>query len=504
MSDEIPNAMSSGGRSLGAVLKHNIIKVAVTLLVLTTLSVFLRLWAKMRTGKRKFGVDDASMFTSWVCCPVCPTRRRFTEIVILVILHFVMRYRNYTRKHRAPYTRSYIAGSKQVFASKPSSFIARGHTTDLTFSQVLTLGEVVFMLTTICLKTALMLFYRQFVWKSWQRNAIILAGACSIILSIGALFLSLFQCGNLSHMAQKQLMGQCIGRSKFVPLLYLHGATGAVTDWAFALLPISVLIKSSLAPHIKLSVCVLLLLGVTGSVAACFRTAYVYGVWFEPIFLNPSHQPKFYDHVAPEIVLALTELGFGISAASLACLQPLLRMFVHKARNWFQHQRHLCSWASSGNSTAAVKSHVELLPNAELKGRKQGNTAICKPPVVVQTHEASSSQNPLPQPAVSKHDTTSKVGGTGGNRKLSLSRWKASLGILPTLGSVTEIDIEPHQQPEQTGKFRGPVGILPRIATYIDENEYEEPVASSARTIAKEDGLDQHQRQRTHSKTLTV
>jgi hypothetical protein len=110
------------------------------------------------------------------------------------------------------------------------------------------------MLSTIFLKISLMLFYRQFVWKQWQRRAIVVAGGCSIILSLIALFLSLFQCGTLKHIAHRQINGHCVRRDRFVPLLYLHGATGAVTDWAFALLPVTVLIKSSLKPHIKLSV----------------------------------------------------------------------------------------------------------------------------------------------------------------------------------------------------------------------------------------------------------
>ncbi|CAD0112021.1 unnamed protein product, partial [Aureobasidium uvarum] len=386
------NALPGGG-----LLQRMIFKVAIMFMVLTTLTaVILRLWAKLRTGKRKLAVDDYSMLTAWI----------------------------------------------------------------------LTLGEVMFMLSTIFLKISLMLFYRQFVWKKWQRRAIIVAGGCSIILSLIALFLSLFQCGTLKHIAHRQISGKCVQRNRFVPLLYLHGATGAVTDWAFALLPVSVLIKSSLKTHIKLSVCILLTLGVTGSVAACFRTAYVYGVWFDPAFLDPTAHISFYDHSAPEIVLALTELGFGISAASLACLQPLFRHLVHKSRNWIQRRFS----DESDNTTGAVRSHMGLLPQFELRARNVVGPVLKQ--AQVQACEAPTPEFP-PHPAVRRHgfaDTGSDPSNPG---DVSLSRRKSSHGVLPTCDGMVEAGDhqEHHRKSVRQRKPSLLIGVLPTIATETGAEE---------------------------------
>ena len=327
------------------------------------------------------------------------------------------------------------------------------------------------MLSTIFLKISLMLFYRQFVWKQWQRRAIIVAGGCSIILSLIALFLSLFQCGTLKHIAHRQLNGYCVRRDRFVPLLYLHGATGALTDWAFALLPVTVLIKSSLKPHIKLSVCILLILGVTGSVAACFRTAYVYGVWFDPAFLNPATPSTFYEHSAPEIVLALTELGFGISAASLACLQPLLRHFVHKMRDWIQ------LWFSeeSNSTTGAVRSHMGLLPQIELRDRRPAGTDSKQ--VQVEACEA-------PQPAFPPHPAVRRYGiADGGNDANSAGgvlnlRRRSHAGLLTAdLGGCDQEQCKPVKQRKPSMV----IGVLPTLATEIgaEEKDFERTVVDT-------------------------
>jgi hypothetical protein len=320
------------------------------------------------------------------------------------------------------------------------------------------------MLSTIFLKISLMLFYRQFVWKQWQRRAIIFAGGCSIILSLIALFLSLFQCGTLKHIAHRQINGHCVRRDRFVPLLYLHGATGAVTDWAFALLPVTVLIKSSLKPHIKLSVCILLTLGVTGSVAACFRTAYVYGVWFDPAFLDPTTPTTFYEHSAPEIVLALTELGFGISAASLACLQPLLRHFVHKMRNWI----HLWFSGNSDNNTGAVRSHMNLLPHVELRDRRPAGTDLKR--VQAQACEAPQPTFP-PHPAVRRPgiaEVENDINSAGG---MSLNRRRRSQGGLHTADSAN--GEQEHRKPVKQRKPSLVIGVLPTITTELGTEEEE-------------------------------
>ena len=51
----------------GAFLKRMIFRVTIMFMALTSFCLFLRLWAKLRIGKRKLVVDDYSMLTAWVC-----------------------------------------------------------------------------------------------------------------------------------------------------------------------------------------------------------------------------------------------------------------------------------------------------------------------------------------------------------------------------------------------------------------------------------------------------
>ena len=50
----------------GGFLKRMIFRVTIMFMALTSLCLFLRLWAKLRIGKRKLAVDDYSMLTAWV------------------------------------------------------------------------------------------------------------------------------------------------------------------------------------------------------------------------------------------------------------------------------------------------------------------------------------------------------------------------------------------------------------------------------------------------------
>ncbi|KAH0333772.1 hypothetical protein KCU81_g9702, partial [Aureobasidium melanogenum] len=188
-----------------------------------------------------------------------------------------------------------------------------------------------------------------------------------------------------------------------------------------------------------------------------------HAVWFNPAYLNQSAHISFYDHSAPEIVLALTELGFGISAASLACLQPLFRHFVHKMRNWIQ------TWFSEDldNTTGAMRSHMGVLPHYELQGRKVVGDVSKQPRA--EACEAPSPELPR-QATVLRHGITDASDGPSSTRVMFLSGHKSSRSVLPVI-SVAEVggQQEQHRSVRQQRKTSLAIGVLPTLPTIATE-----------------------------------
>ncbi|KAH0290014.1 hypothetical protein KCU62_g3980, partial [Aureobasidium sp. EXF-3399] len=73
------------------------------------------------------------------------------------------------------------------------------------------LGEALFMLTSIALKLSLLIFFRQFVLERKQRNVMTYVTAVYCVMSAIGIFLALFPCGALVHLAKKRVNGHTFG-----------------------------------------------------------------------------------------------------------------------------------------------------------------------------------------------------------------------------------------------------------------------------------------------------
>lgn len=210
--------------------------------------------------------------------------------------------------------------------------------------KIMEVAEVFFLLVSVTLKFSLSIFFRRFLIESWQRKIVwhstVIYGAVSTIATV----IVIFQCGLPVNLASKQIGQKCFPRTAFKALLYVHGSFATLTDWIFAILPISIIYKSQMRTAEKVSASALLSLAVCGSIVAILRTVTSVGIVFGSEYLDPTYRPTFYWHLNIALELAIIEMGLGITAVSLACCR---HMFRHAASQW----RSLVSSCSSAIET---------------------------------------------------------------------------------------------------------------------------------------------------------
>jgi hypothetical protein len=72
---------------------------------------------------------------------------------------------------------------------------------------------------------------------------------------------------------------------------YLYGSLNVIADWIFVLVPITVLMDSSLDRRSKISVGIIMALGAVGSVSSIMRMVYLKGIIGIPTGLTRTPSP---------------------------------------------------------------------------------------------------------------------------------------------------------------------------------------------------------------------
>lgn len=182
----------------------------------------------------------------------------------------------------------------------------------------------IYILATITFKLSLAIFFLRVVHERWQRQLIYASATLCTVVGLVWFFVALFQCGNPGDYMTHELEGKCLDFNTILaPFNYIHGSLNAVTDWIFAIVPIFVVRKAQMSPKAKASVIGILALGAAGSITSLVRLAYVHvlGVPLDRLYIEA---PRY-------AIVSIIELGFGITAASMATLRPLFSQFLDKA-----------------------------------------------------------------------------------------------------------------------------------------------------------------------------
>lgn len=176
----------------------------------------------------------------------------------------------------------------------------------------------------VILKISLGIFYLRIVVSRWQRITVYTAVAIATIYGTYYFFAVLFACGLPANFLTNAFRHNCVGTPEGRFAINLTaGIINAFSDFALAILPISLIRKACMPVPAKISAGMVLLLGCVGSAVSVVRLAYIRGLtynadWFE---------------VGVNITLwSIIEAGLCITAASLATLRPLCRFCIDTTR----------------------------------------------------------------------------------------------------------------------------------------------------------------------------
>ena len=107
---------------------------------------------------------------------------------------------------------------------------------------------------------------------TWQRATVFGLMVLSTLVGSAYCFFLIFQCGNPgtgSPFWEKRLSGQCVSDRSMISFSYTHGILNAITDLAFAIIPIAAIQNAQISRRQKVIICSVLGLGITFVVISC-------------------------------------------------------------------------------------------------------------------------------------------------------------------------------------------------------------------------------------------
>ncbi|PNS13816.1 hypothetical protein CAC42_1307 [Sphaceloma murrayae] len=212
------------------------------------------------------------------------------------------------------------------------TFVITTRPETLTFKQLeavaieILISSSMYLATSILFKLSLAIFFLRFLQDLWQRRVVIAGTILYSVFGITFIVLLNTQCGNPRTFFLNQISRHCGAWHIFRPLNYTYAATNALTDWIFALIPITMVRAMNIPLRARVSACFLLGLGVISSIVSLVRMKYIEG-----LDLNVQLFPS------PAIgTTSCLELGLGLTAASCATLRPLFRCCVDRTQQSLQ------------------------------------------------------------------------------------------------------------------------------------------------------------------------
>ncbi|KAL7628297.1 hypothetical protein AAE478_002497 [Parahypoxylon ruwenzoriense] len=181
--------------------------------------------------------------------------------------------------------------------------------------------QLTYFITSGLVKTGVALVLFRININKIIRNILIASMVIVAAISLALLFILSFQCIPLSVLWNAGT-GPCIPYTIIPKASYAFSVVDIISNWFYSLIPIVMLWKVKLSPGVKISVMVLLGIGMISSIATIVRFTYI-------TTLTTRHNSL--DNIgALEINLTVVlwchiELFLAILASSLAALRPLFR-----------------------------------------------------------------------------------------------------------------------------------------------------------------------------------
>ncbi|OAL05204.1 hypothetical protein IQ06DRAFT_66478 [Phaeosphaeriaceae sp. SRC1lsM3a] len=261
--------------------QRDLIAVGILFLVLTWITVSLRIYARAILLK-KWGHDDSAMVVTLVL---------FTLSVIIQMIAVV---------HGMGYRHEDLSSEER----RTALFYCY-------------LYEIFYVLVGVGLKIAIGIFYLRIAIERWQ----ILLIKCIIFgcagFGIVCLFLVVFQCIPVNTFwLVYPANNRCIPIPAQNGITFALNAMNACTDWILGTLPFFMVRHLNMSFRTKMLVVAILAFAAVGSTGTIVRMKYV---------KNLTNGPEFLYVVIDVSIWSTVEPGIGITAASIATLRPLLQ-----------------------------------------------------------------------------------------------------------------------------------------------------------------------------------
>ncbi|KAK3673433.1 hypothetical protein LTR78_006667 [Recurvomyces mirabilis] len=153
-----------------------------------------------------------------------------------------------------------------------------------------------------------------YVYILWAMSAI------QTIVSLVALFYIIFRCKPVSYAWNTSTPGgHCEPASTLTDIYYAATAINIVFDYGCSILPIPLLWSLQMNANAKITVAILLSLGVLASLSACVRLKYTVAL---------TNATDYLYSISNVVIWGYAEIGVGFFVACAATLRPLVRRFV--------------------------------------------------------------------------------------------------------------------------------------------------------------------------------
>ncbi|KAF1980290.1 hypothetical protein BU23DRAFT_625473 [Bimuria novae-zelandiae CBS 107.79] len=189
------------------------------------------------------------------------------------------------------------------------------------------LSEVFYVLTTTFLKISLGLFFLRILTKPWQMRLFEAILVISAAYGLFYFFATVFVCGDPTKLGANLLGNSakhCAPTWFVLGTGYIYGIVNVLADWAFTLIPIIILIDSTMDRREKISVGIVIAFAAVGSIASIMRMVYLKGLLFHGSISTASVKATIW---------ATAEPGVGIVAACAAIMRPLFRKIYADVRD---------------------------------------------------------------------------------------------------------------------------------------------------------------------------
>ncbi|KAH6709527.1 hypothetical protein BKA61DRAFT_614489 [Leptodontidium sp. MPI-SDFR-AT-0119] len=246
------------------------------------------------------------------------------------------------------------------------------------------LCEIFYAVTTLLIRLSIAVFLLRICIKPLHKKIVYGTSIVMIAFTVFYFFLVIFQCKPTSYFwgQYEGQKGSCINVAAIPNASIAHSALSFTADWILGLLPVALIWDLKMNTRTKVSVGILMSLGLLAGVATMIRVPYIKVLALTDDFLFATTDVAIWSTVEP---------GLGLCAAGGATLRPLFRKFYNLStlrsrptRNTHHRDSHMINLDNQPAFTHASKfssfSHSNSHSHSHSQPHQRGVTTNIRSP----------------------------------------------------------------------------------------------------------------------------